>query len=183
MRAASLLRTRGIPPNRATSAGLPVRSIRASKHVRNNCDRGTPLITPLELQMTQNRLRSVYLNIRARMRPDGYLVVVNYPSFLPRPREGEPFGCSDLFGFSEAELNLIDDAVQAARTMVANAVNAAGNSRIRLVDMYDAFAGHKPCSADPWANGEDFPIGQSFHPNARGYDVYTTRIRLALGLI
>ncbi|HEV2779726.1 MAG TPA: SGNH/GDSL hydrolase family protein [Actinophytocola sp.] len=149
----------------------------------NNCDRGEPLIRQVDLDINQSRLRSVYLNIRAKMRPDGYLVVVNYPSFLPRPREGEPFGCGDLFGFSEGELNRIDEAVQAARTMVANAVAAAGNSRIRLVDMYDAFAGHKPCSPDPWANGEDFPIGQSFHPNARGYDVYTTRIRQALGLI
>jgi hypothetical protein len=34
-RTASLLRTRGIPPNRATSAGLPARSTRTSMHVRS----------------------------------------------------------------------------------------------------------------------------------------------------
>jgi hypothetical protein len=154
---------------------------RLGECVREDCyalTNGGPLIDPIRLQMTQSQLRSVYLNIRARMAPDGYLLVINYPLiFSPNPRELDD--CAT--GIDDRELVLILDAWRTARNMVATAVAAANSSRIRLVDMYDAFSGHEVCTTDAWVHNVEFSAPRrSFHPTAEGYDAYTNRILQAI---
>jgi lysophospholipase L1-like esterase len=148
-----------------------------------NCAANGPLVTPAELQAKQTQLTQLFREIRGKMRPDGFLVVLTYPRFVARPGSGEPTDCLSTLGILDAEATAIDDAVVAAREMIGRAVSLAGDTRIRIVDVSDAMAGHKVCSTNPWTTGVEVPDTQlSFHPNAEAYVAYGQRVAQALTL-
>jgi hypothetical protein len=142
-----------------------------------------PLVSQAELNTTQTQLTQLYREIWGRMRPDAFLVVLSYPRFVARPNSGEPTDCLSTLGLFDSEAEAIDDAVTAARDMISRAVNAAGISRIRYVDVSEVMRGHKVCSTNPWTTGVVLPDdGQSFHPNAEAFRAYWERIMQTLNL-
>lgn len=148
---------------------------------------GEPLVSPTELQVTQANLVTQYRQILSAMRPDGQLVVLSYPRIFPRPGQSMD-GCDvgTRFSITANELLMLERAWTSAHEMVLNAVRTVGGSRIRVVNMLDAFDGHNMCSTVPWANDLVDPITgdstESFHPNADGHAEYARRIAQSLML-
>ncbi|HKS99345.1 MAG TPA: GDSL-type esterase/lipase family protein [Rugosimonospora sp.] len=150
-----------------------------------DCTTDGPLISPDLLQSTQSRLTLAYRDIRARMRSDGYLVVIGYPAFLPIPGQDPTSGNCPLVsrGFSINELNAIKDTAVQVDNMIASAVAAVGDPHVLFVNAFAAFSGHRVCSSDEWSNGIRLDdTEESFHPNSRGYQAIEAQIALALGI-
>ena len=91
------------------------------------------------------------------MRPDGRLVVLSYPAFLPNPddsADAQPSGrCPEVWATMSAdERRAVYQAAVQLRDMVANAVAATGDPNVVFVDLLEAFRGQRVCSATPMAN-------------------------------
>jgi lysophospholipase L1-like esterase len=148
---------------------------------------GETLVTPTDLQVTQANLTTHYRTILSSIRLDGQLVVLTYPRVFPRANSSMA-NCPFLIrnSISSNELLQLDRAWTAAQQMIINAARAVGGSRIRVVDMLEAFSGHDVCSTEPWVRGIVDPItgdfAESFHPNADGHAEYARRIAQSLML-
>jgi lysophospholipase L1-like esterase len=139
-----------------------------------------PLVTPAELQATQVRLTAMYRQILSTMRSGGTLAVLTYPAIIPRP--GEP-SCPAIDNFfSAAERTALDEAWAAGAEMIKRAAAAVGDPQVRVVDLYNAFAGHKICSPQGEYASAFVGLTDSFHPNADGYRETARRIQQTLGL-
>jgi lysophospholipase L1-like esterase len=142
------------------------------------CD--TPLVSESMMQTTQARLTALYRQILSRMRSDATLVVLTYPAVIPRP--GEPTCTTIDTVFTSAELGAIDQSWGRARQMIISAAGGLGDARVRVLDLYDAFSGHKICSSSPWASINFGNPSHSFHPNADGHRAIAQRLQAFLGL-
>jgi lysophospholipase L1-like esterase len=140
-----------------------------------------PVVAPALMQQTQTRLTALYRQILSRMRSDATLVVLTYPAVIPRP--GDPTCPSIDLVMTTVELGALDEAWGRARQMIISAASAVGDPRIRILDLYDAFEGHKICSSSEWASIDLVHPSRSFHPNAAGHRVIAQRLQAALGLI
>jgi lysophospholipase L1-like esterase len=143
------------------------------------CD--SPLIQPADLQAAQARLTALYRQLLARIRSDGTLVVLNYPAILPNGFTELP--CSDLDAFELSELQAIDAAWRAADTMILDAARAVGDARVRVIDLYHAFDGHKICSGTRDYADAFVGLHDSFHPNIPGHAAIAGQIRGPLGIV
>ena len=152
-----------------------------------NCA-GPPLVTPGELQATRSRLIQLYRDVRSRMRPDGLLAVLSYPAFLPNPDDPVDAQPSlqrcllEWLNLSTAELRALYQATAQVSAMIADAVAATGDPRVRFVDVLDSFRGHRVCSAQPWSHGVDLNVPESFHPKDPGYQAMAGQLAATLGL-
>ncbi len=137
---------------------------------------GAPLIPPDKASALQDDLVRLYAQVRSQMRRGGRLVVLNYPAFLPNPRDAAdpqpsltrcPVVNSQI---TTAELNRIYEAVAQASNIISGAIAQLGDPSVTFVDVMDAFRGHRICSDDEWANGVNLlDIPETFHPKDRGY--------------
>jgi lysophospholipase L1-like esterase len=154
-----------------------------------NCG-GGPLISDSDLQRTEAALSSLYRSIRNGMRPDGRLVVLSYPAFLPNPRDPSadpqpsPTSCFAVnLRIDTEELNRIYEAALRVRDMIANAVEATGDPNVIFVDVLEAFRGQRLCSSTPMAKDITLTdIESSFHPNDRGYQRMSDQTTVAVGI-
>jgi lysophospholipase L1-like esterase len=103
------------------------------------------------------RLDSLYSSIRSGA-PSARVVVLGYPHlYIPNSS-----GCIGLNQTKRAVLNRASDTLN---TAVRGAVSRAG---FTFSDVRDEFAGHELCSGDDWLHSLTYPIGDSYHPTARG---------------
>jgi lysophospholipase L1-like esterase len=139
-----------------------------------------PLVPPALMQATQARLTAVYQQILSTMRAGGTLAVLTYPAIIPRP--GEPTCDAIDDHFSVAERTALDVAWVDGGEMIKRAAAAVGDPRIRVVDLYQAFDGHKICSPQGEYASAFVGFTESFHPNADGHRETARRIQQTLGL-
>jgi hypothetical protein len=155
-----------------------------------------PIVTFAKNVETTRRLQALYREILDRIRPDGTLIVLGYPAVFPRPGEptcqavsglppvppmpGTP-GTPGITIYDQRELGLFDTAWRDARDVLFRATNPFG-ARVKFVDMYDALAGHRMCSDDPWAVAptHSFTPPEWVHPNAQGHAAMARRVRQAI---
>jgi lysophospholipase L1-like esterase len=108
------------------------------------------------------RIRSLATEV-ASAAPRALVLLVGYPRlFVPAPRAS----CS---GFTPAQQRWANRVVAALDAAVAAGAGATGTHRVRVVDVYDLFAGHEMCAPQPDVNGLDLldPTG-SLHPTVAG---------------
>ncbi|MFF5262970.1 SGNH/GDSL hydrolase family protein [Actinomadura viridis] len=103
------------------------------------------------------RLDSLYGSIRSKS-PSARVVVLGYPRlYIPNSS-----GCVGLNQTKRAVLNRAADTLN---TSVSGAVSRAG---FVFSDVRDEFSGHELCSGHDWLHSLTYPIGDSYHPTARG---------------
>lgn len=156
--------------------------------VLSDCS-GAPLIPPDKASNLQDTLVRLYGTIRSQMTRGGRLVVLNYPAFLPNPRDAAdpqpsltrcPAVNSQL---TTAELNRIYEAAVQLSNIISGAIAQLGDPSVKFVDMLDAFRGHRICSDFEWANGVNLlDIPETFHPNDRGYVEMASQLIIQAGI-
>ncbi|MEU2241133.1 SGNH/GDSL hydrolase family protein [Streptomyces sp. NPDC018338] len=104
------------------------------------------------------RLDTVYDAIRTRA-PQARVVILGYPRFYDLAATA----CAGISATKRAALNAGAD--------VLNGVirdEAARHDGFVYEDVADRFTGHQLCDSAPWLHALNWPVGQSFHPNAAG---------------
>ncbi|MFI6151352.1 SGNH/GDSL hydrolase family protein [Kitasatospora sp. NPDC051170] len=104
------------------------------------------------------RLHTLYAAIRARA-PQARVVVLGYPRFYDLAVSGCP-------GISTTKRTALDEGADVLDGVIREEV--AAHEGFVYQDVTAGFAGHQLCDADPWLHALNWPIGQSFHPNAAG---------------
>ncbi|GAA2998802.1 hypothetical protein GCM10010483_49570 [Actinokineospora diospyrosa] len=150
-----------------------------------------PLLAQADLTALQGRLTALYRNIRSHMRADGLLAVLSYPAVLPNPNDPQDYQrdfvrCTAVNNFlSDRELRRIYEAATQIKEVIAAAVAATGDPRVRFIDTLDAFRGHRVCAPDDqlWAANISYTTtSDTFHPNPAGYQEMARQVRAQLGL-
>ncbi|MHB8244220.1 MAG: SGNH/GDSL hydrolase family protein [Acidimicrobiales bacterium] len=108
-------------------------------------------------------LSALYSAIASRA-PHAHVDVVGYPRLFDPNGDTCPFGGSLFITHNEAlQMN------QGANQLDAVIQNEAAAYGFTFVDPRAAFAWHSVCDSNPWINGVSYPISDSFHPDAAGY--------------
>lgn len=122
----------------------------------------------------QAELTEAYLRIRARMDPDGYLVVAGYPHLF---RSGPEADCKRFISSREAAW--INSLVDRGNSRIAGAVRATrqASGNVAYVAVDERFAGHELCTGDQWLYGIKLVLGDglikgSYHPTKSGQRAY-----------
>ncbi len=123
-------------------------------------------------------LVDVYTQVRARMDPDGYLLVAGYPRLFTL---GPKAGCQ--LGISAHEAFWIDSLVNRgnARILAATREARLQSGNVFFVPVVGGFAGHELCTEEQWLHDINpsplEPLGLfqgSYHPNRSGQLAYAT---------
>ncbi|WP_063991911.1 MULTISPECIES: hypothetical protein [unclassified Streptomyces] len=85
----------------------------------------------------------------------------------------------DRAGISATKRTALSNGADALNTVIRNEVAQHGG--FVYEDAADRFTGHQLCDATPWLHALNWPIGQSFHPNAAGQSsAYLPALRTAV---
>ena len=121
-------------------------------------------------------LIDVYTQVRARMDPDGYLLVAGYPHLFTL---GPEAGCQ--LSISAHEAFWIDSLVNRGNARILAAVREARlrSGNVSFVPVVGSFAGHELCTEEQWLHDinpsplEPKNLFQgSYHPNRSGQRAY-----------
>ncbi|MFF9476982.1 SGNH/GDSL hydrolase family protein [Streptomyces roseolus] len=104
------------------------------------------------------KLGTLYDAIRTRA-PQARVVILGYPRFY---NLDVPF-CP---GISATKRTALNNGADTLNSVIRDEV--AQHSGFVYEDVADRFAGHQLCDSSPWLHALNWPIGQSFHPNAAG---------------
>lgn len=104
------------------------------------------------------RLDDLYTQIRDRA-PNAEVVVLSYPRLYTITDS-----CAGLSNTKRTALN------EAADTLATETEKEVAEAGFTFADARDTFAGHELCSGDDWLNAVTWPIGDSYHPTARGQE-------------
>lgn len=120
-------------------------------------------------------LDSAYADV-ADAAPHAHIVVTGY-AHLFSPRSGDytvPVNPQVTLRMSVAEQQAANDAADLLNQVIAERADAHG---FDFVDITKRFDGHGANAKQPWLHGVlPAAIGDSFHPNARGYRAYATAL-------
>ena len=113
-----------------------------------------------------------------RRAPNALVLVVLYADSLPEPGSPGLDACVALRApgdeLSDADLRVIAEWGRAITDRVLEAIAWVADPRLQLVDLADAFAGHRICAEEAWQWGRDGAI--PFHPNAAGHAALAERL-------
>lgn len=116
-------------------------------------------------------LETTYGDIRSRA-TTAHVVVLGYPHLFTS--EGTTCNVNFLTSGHEKELNhsadLLDEVIKA---------RAAAHG-FTFVDPRNAFLAHEVCSSSEWLNGQSNPLSESYHPNVKGQEEFTSLIEAVL---
>jgi hypothetical protein len=104
------------------------------------------------------RLDSLYGSIRSKA-PLARVVVLGYPRLYIQNSAG-------CVGLNQTKRTVLNRAADTLNTSIGKAVARA---EFVFSDVRDEFAGHELCSGDGWLTSVTYPIGDSYHPTARGH--------------
>jgi lysophospholipase L1-like esterase len=116
-------------------------------------------------------LETTYGDIRSRA-STAHVVVLGYPHLFTA--EGTTCNVNFLTSGHEKELNhsadLLDEVIKA---------RAAAHG-FTFVDPRNAFLPHEICSSSEWLNGQSNPLSESYHPNVKGQEDFTSQVEAVL---
>ncbi|MBB4980961.1 MULTISPECIES: SGNH/GDSL hydrolase family protein [Streptomyces] len=104
------------------------------------------------------KLDAVYDAIRTRA-PQARVVILGYPRFYDLDVPACP-------GISATKRTALNKGADVLNSVIRDEV--AQHSGFVYEDVADRFTGHQLCDGTPWLHALNWPIGQSFHPNAAG---------------
>ncbi len=116
-------------------------------------------------------LDTTYNDIRARATA-AHVVVLGYPHLFTS--DGKTCNANFLTSEHEKELNHTAD-------LLAGVISARASAHgFTFVDPRNAFLPHEVCSSSEWLNGQSWPLGESYHPNVKGQEDFTSLIEAVL---
>ena len=112
-------------------------------------------------------LDTTYNGIRSKA-STAHVVVVGYPHLFTS--EGKTCNVNFLTSSNEKKLNETGDKLDAAIKARAEAHG------FTFVDPRNAFLPHEVCSSEEWLNGQSNPLEESYHPNVKGQEDFTSQV-------
>jgi lysophospholipase L1-like esterase len=103
------------------------------------------------------RLNNLFSAINSRA-PSAHVVVLDYPHLY--------MITNVCVGLSNTKRTALNNAADTLDTVISKAAAQAG---FAFSGVRDDFAGHELCSGDGWLRSVTIPIGESYHPTARGH--------------
>lgn len=101
-----------------------------------------------------------------------HVVVLGYPRLFTST--GSTCNVNFLTSEHEKELNHTAD-------ILAGVISArAAAHGFTFVDPRSAFSSHEICSSSEWLNGQSNPLSESYHPNVKGHEDFTSQIEAVL---
>ncbi|MCZ0983562.1 SGNH/GDSL hydrolase family protein [Streptomyces diastatochromogenes] len=116
------------------------------------------------------KLDTLYDAIRTSA-PQSRVVILGYPRFYDLTVPACP-------GISTTKRTALNDGADTLNRVIRDEV--AQHSGFVYQNVTDRFADHQLCDATPWLHALNWPLGQSFHPNATGQsDAYLPALQTA----
>ncbi|MHB1467987.1 MAG: SGNH/GDSL hydrolase family protein [Solirubrobacteraceae bacterium] len=117
------------------------------------------------------RLEATYKDIRGKA-PNAKVIVLGYPKLFTR--EGTTCNVNFLTSGNEKKMNesavLLDNVIK----------GRAEAAKFTFVNPTSEFESHEVCSSSEWLNGQSNPLSESYHPNVKGQEEFTSLIEAAL---
>ena len=127
-----------------------------------------------DLARLPGKLAPLYRSIRARIHPNGRVLVLGYPQLFP----DDPGGiCVDGGFINSGERRWLNDVAVQLNEVIANSVAAADG--VEFVPVREAFRGHEICgSSEAYLVGASIRHpSNSFHPNYKGHRALADVVR------
>ncbi len=112
-------------------------------------------------------LETTYKDIRAKA-TTAKVVVLGYPKLFTK--EGTTCNVNFLTSGNEKKMNESAEKLDAVIKARAEAM------KFTFVNPTNAFESHEVCASVEWLNGQSNPLSESYHPNVKGQEEFTTLI-------
>jgi lysophospholipase L1-like esterase len=116
-------------------------------------------------------LETTYKDIRSRA-TTAEVIVLGYPKLFSK--EGKTCNVNFLTSGNEKKLNETGEKLDAAIRGRAEAM------KFKFVNPTSEFEPHEVCASEEWLNGQSNPLEESYHPNVKGQQEFTTLVEGAI---
>src|ERR1700761_9288155 len=117
------------------------------------------------------RLETTYKDIRAKA-TTAEVIVLGYPKLFTK--EGKTCNVNFLTSGNEKKMN------ESAETLDAVIKARAEALKFKFVNPTSPFEAHEVCASEEWLNGQSNPLSESYHPNVKGQEEFTTLVNAAI---
>ena len=112
-------------------------------------------------------LETTYKDIRAKA-TTAEVIVLGYPKLFTK--EGATCNVNLLTSGNEKKMN------ETAEKLDGVVKGRAEAMKFKFVNPTSAFEPHEVCSSSEWLNGQSNPLEESYHPNVKGQEEFTTLV-------
>jgi hypothetical protein len=116
-------------------------------------------------------LETTYKDIRAKA-TTAEVIVLGYPKLFTK--EGATCNVNFLTSGNEKKMNESAEKIDA---VIKGRAEAAG---FKFVNPTAPFEAHEVCASEEWLNGQSNPLEESYHPNVKGQEDFTTLVNNAI---
>jgi lysophospholipase L1-like esterase len=116
-------------------------------------------------------LETTYKDIRAKA-TTAQVIVLGYPKLFTK--EGATCNVNFLTSGNEKKMNESAEKLDAVIKARAEAM------KFTFVNPTSEFESHEVCSSSEWLNGQSNPLSESYHPNVKGQEEFTTLVEAAI---
>jgi len=116
-------------------------------------------------------LETTYKDIRAKA-STAEVIVLGYPKLFTK--EGATCNVNFLTSGNEKKMN------ETAEKLDSTLKGRAEAMKFKFVNPTSAFESHEVCSSSEWLNGQSNPLEESYHPNVKGQEEFTTLVKAAI---
>jgi lysophospholipase L1-like esterase len=117
------------------------------------------------------KLETTYKDIRAKA-TTAEVIVLGYPKLFTK--EGTTCNVNFLTSGNEKKMNETAEKLDAVIKARAEAL------KFKFVNPTAPFESHEVCSSVEWLNGQSNPLSESYHPNVKGQEEFTTLVEGAI---
>ncbi len=117
------------------------------------------------------KLETTYKDIRAKA-TTAEVIVLGYPKLFTK--EGTTCNVNFLTSGNEKKINESAEKIDAVIKARAEAL------KFKFVNPTSAFESHEVCAKEEWLNGQSNPLSESYHPNVKGQEEFTTLMNAAI---
>jgi lysophospholipase L1-like esterase len=117
------------------------------------------------------KLETTYKDIRAKA-TTAEVIVLGYPKLFTK--EGKTCNVNFLTSGNEKKMNETAEKLDAVIKARAEAL------KFKFVNPTSAFEAHAVCASEEWLNGQSSPLSESYHPNVKGQEEFTTLVNGAI---
>jgi lysophospholipase L1-like esterase len=116
-------------------------------------------------------LETTYKDIRAKATA-AQVIVLGYPKLFTK--EGTTCNVNFLTSGNEKKMNESAEKLDAVIKARAEAM------KFTFVNPTSVFEAHEVCSSSEWLNGQSNPLSESYHPNVKGQEEFTSLVEAAI---
>ena len=98
--------------------------------------------------------------------------MLGYPKLFTK--EGKTCNVNFLTSGNEKKMN---ETAEKLDSVIKGRAEAAG---FKFVNPTSAFEAHEVCASEEWLNGQSNPLEESYHPNVKGQEEFTTLVEAAI---